>query len=182
MNFKLVLVLQFFLHVLISQKHSLQLNSPLLLLLILASLNSLRKRRHLIILLMQHLLLTRLLLSIPRLRVLMHLPLLNLVALDLHIVSLSILLLLGEVELDLPQVEELSAGFEVVRDGFFELVAVVLQVGGVLLLEAFDHGDAVLLELVHAAVPVLVELVEFEDVGFFEFESVVLLSHVQLVF
>ena len=176
-----VLVLELLLDVLVPQKHLLEVQGALLLLLVLAGLDFLLKGEQLVLLLLDFLVLEQLALVVAVGVVLVALLLLHLVAADLHAVGLGVVLLLRQVQLDFAHVEELGRGLEDVGEGLVELRGVVVELADVALLHGLEEPVAVLLELIHALIPLLVELVELHDVGLLQLQLVVLLPDVQLV-
>ena len=176
-----VLVLELLLDVLVPQKHLLEVQGALLLLLVLAGLDFLLKGEQLVLLLLDFLVLEQLALVVAVGVVLVALLLLHLVAADLHAVGLGVVLLLRQVQLDFAHVEELGRGLEDVGQGLVELRGVVVELADVALLHGLEEPVAVLLELIHALIPLLVELVELHDVGLLQLQLVVLLPDVQLV-
>ena len=179
--FHFVLVLELLLDVLVAQKHLLEVQGALLLLLVLASLNFLLESKQFVLLLLDLLVLEQLALVVAVGVVLVAFLLLHLVAADLHAVGLGVVLLLGQVQLDFAHVQQLGRGLEDVGERLVKLRGVVVKLADVALLHGLEEPVAVLLELVHALVPLLVELVELHDVGLLQLQLVVLLADVELI-
>ena len=176
-----MLVLKLLLDILVPQEHLLELEGALLLLLTLPGLDPLLQSVHLVSLLLYELLLECELLPLPHVLEASKLLLLHLVAADLDGVSLGVVLLLGQVPLDLPQVEQLGGGLEDVGQRLLQLLGLLLQLPLLGLLLLLDQAQPVLLKLIHPLIPGLVELIELHDVGLLKLEHVVLLSDVELV-
>ena len=90
---------------------------------------------------------------------------LHLLSLDLHLMGLSVLLLLGQLLLDLLQVEQLSRLLESQGQPLLENLSVLLQVAHVALLKSADRLLVLLLNLRQRVVPALVEVLVLHEMG-----------------
>ena len=127
-------------------------------------------------------------LFVASLHVLQPLILLHLVGLLLHLVSFLVVLLLGEVGLNLAQVEELGRKLEGQGEGLLEGGAVLLQLLSVPVLQLLNLLLVFLLGLLELHVVVLVEVLVLLDVGLLDFllpllvgEDNLLVLHVELL-
>ena len=92
-----------------------------------------------------------------------------LVCLLLHLVRLLVVFLLGQVGLNLAQVEQLSRELESQRKSLFQVLTVLTQLLGLPILQIRDFHLIFLLGLLKDCVPVLVELLVLLDVGLLDF-------------
>ena len=86
------------------------------------------------------------------------LPLFHLISALLHLMSFLIVLLLGQVGLDLAQVQKLSREFEGQWKGLFKILSVLLQIFGVTVLQLLDLHLVFLLGLLELHIVVLIEV------------------------
>lgn len=90
--------------------------------------------------------------------------LLHLERLDLDLMSLSVLLLAGELPLDLSQIEQLSGVLESQRQPLLQQLSVLFQVTNVSVLESTSGLLILLLNLCESLVPSFVEVLILHEV------------------
>lgn len=162
--FKVLLVLELLLDVLVPLQQLIVLNFALLEPLVHPRLDLLPKRVHLVGLFLNQCCLGRDDLLVALLHVPVALLVLHLLRLDLHLVGLGVLLLPRQLALDGLQVEQLSRELEGERQLLLEHLAVVLQVADVALLEGADRLLVLLLDLREGLIPALVEVLVLHQV------------------
>jgi len=94
---------------------------------------------------------------------------LHLLSLDLNLVSLSILLLAGELTLNGFQIEELSTQLESEWELLLKHLSILFKVANVTLLESTDGLLVLSLHLCEGLVPTLVEILIFHQVSLLDF-------------
>ena len=120
---------------------------------------------HLVLLLLHESGLSCQYLFVAILQVSLTLPLFQLVGTLLHLVSLLVVLLLGQVLLDLSQVEQLRGELECERLCLLHVESVLFNGLGMGLLELLDLPLVIFLCLLQLKVPVLVEILVALDVS-----------------
>ena len=97
--------------------------------------------------------------------------LIHLLGLDLHLMSLGILLLLGKLTLDLLQVQQFTGLLVGEGEFLFEDLAVLLKLANVTLFKGADGLLVLLLDLNEGLVPSLVEVLVLHQVSLLDFFS-----------
>jgi hypothetical protein len=162
------LVLQLLLHVLVSLEKLVVLDLSLLEPLVHPGLDLFAERVHLVGLLLDECGLRRHNLLVALLHIALALLLLHLLGLYLHLVGLSVLLLAGELLLDLLQVEQLGGLLEGEGQLLLEVLAVLFEIADVAVLERADGLLILLLDLCEGLVPALIEVLVLHQVRLFD--------------